>query len=542
MKAHLSRSCSGKQTVNAVENIVDIHTGQGGIRNAREQGAPAQVSDCEGSMRARRRPPLLRRGWAEKSDGGPRESTGQMRGTGISRDDDSRASNDRRIFQQSRGPRSDTHRIATLARHESHDVLCSCPFGIAAREKNCLPAVHEMVDDGGEPVCGPMAAAVGRSGVHDTVFRSSSETRDVDGGDCQAKVRAVPRDSVMGKHRHPAVPLMHVLDPLGPLPSLRAMPDSRTGVQLVEPLVALRSFPVQVDSDIDRAGSLDRRVEARRGKEFDIGTDEADERFEPGGRSEHDPVFGEVFAQGTQRGHGDEEISELQSTKHKHDRSAHGLSLPGAVLFDRDNTLIVDVPYSGNPDLVEPMPGARATLDRIRSLGIPVGVITNQSGVGHGFLTRHDVDRVNARVEELLGPFDVWQVCPHTESDGCSCRKPSPKMLLSASESLGVSPARVVYIGDIGADMETASAAGARGVLVPTSITLSHEVETAETVCASLAEAIDLILSPPPHSKPTGPDSPLQDRQLAATSSDNPSSPGPLEAPSPPDADLGGGR
>ncbi len=163
---------------------------------------------------------------------------------------------------------------------------------------------------------------------------------------------------------------------------------------------------------------------------------------------------------------------------------------PRAVLFDRDGTIVVDVPYNGDPARVQPMPGAREVLDALRSRGIRVGVVTNQSGIARGYVTREQVDSVNARVEELLGPFDVWEVCPHGNDDGCGCRKPGPGMVLSACARLGLHPAEVAVIGDIGADMGAAAAAGARAVLVPTDITLEDEIRSAPAVARDLAEAV----------------------------------------------------
>ena len=61
------------------------------------------------------------------------------------------------------------------------------------------------------------------------------------------------------------------------------------------------------------------------------------------------------------------------------------------------------------------MPGARAALDRLRAAGLRLGVVTNQSGLARGRFTPSDLDRVHARIEELLGPFDTWQVCPHDD-------------------------------------------------------------------------------------------------------------------------------
>jgi histidinol-phosphate phosphatase family protein len=104
------------------------------------------------------------------------------------------------------------------------------------------------------------------------------------------------------------------------------------------------------------------------------------------------------------------------------------------------------------------------------------------------------VHAVNARVEELLGPLGPWAVCPHGPDDGCDCRKPAPGLILRAARELGVEPARCVVIGDIGADVEAARAAGARGILVPTPVTRAEEVAAAEEVAPDLATAVERAL------------------------------------------------
>jgi histidinol-phosphate phosphatase family protein len=170
--------------------------------------------------------------------------------------------------------------------------------------------------------------------------------------------------------------------------------------------------------------------------------------------------------------------------------------IPAAVLFDRDGTLVVDVPYNGDPALVRPVPGARQTLERLRSLGVRIGVVSNQSGVALGLLDLEDVRAVNARVEELLGPFDTWQFCPHGPQDGCRCRKPKAGLVLAACRDLGVSPRDVVLIGDIGSDMGAARHAGARGIMVPGPATLRREVLDAPAVAGDLWSAVTLALGP----------------------------------------------
>ncbi|MCP2263061.1 HAD-IIIA family hydrolase [Promicromonospora thailandica] len=164
-----------------------------------------------------------------------------------------------------------------------------------------------------------------------------------------------------------------------------------------------------------------------------------------------------------------------------------------AVLFDRDGTLVRDVPYNGDPDAVEPLPGARRVLDGFRADGLFVGVVSNQSGIGRGMLTGAQVDAVDRRIRRLLGRFDTWQRCPHAPEQGCSCRKPEPGLVLRAADDLGVLPAECLVVGDIGSDVGAAVAAGARTVLVPTEVTRTEELTRAPAVAATLDEVVTLL-------------------------------------------------
>jgi len=163
-----------------------------------------------------------------------------------------------------------------------------------------------------------------------------------------------------------------------------------------------------------------------------------------------------------------------------------------AVLFDRDGTLIKDVPYSRDPALVEPMPGAAAAVAAARRQGLRVGMITNQSGIARGLIGAAEAQAVNTRVAELLGPFDVVRMCPHGPADGCGCRKPAPGMVLAAAADLGMAPHECAVIGDIGADIEAARAAGTRGVLVPGPLTQSGEL-TGARVARDVPTAVRML-------------------------------------------------
>ncbi len=175
---------------------------------------------------------------------------------------------------------------------------------------------------------------------------------------------------------------------------------------------------------------------------------------------------------------------------------------PRAVLFDRDGTLVEDVPYNGDPDLVELRPGARAAIERLRAAGIATAVISNQSGVARGLINPGQVQAVNARMVELLGPLGPILCCPHGPDDACACRKPAPGLVKQAAAELGVDPADCVVIGDIGSDVDAALAAGARAILVPTPRTLPEEVYAAPEVAADLLEAVARVLDGAPGQAP----------------------------------------
>jgi D-glycero-D-manno-heptose 1,7-bisphosphate phosphatase len=165
-----------------------------------------------------------------------------------------------------------------------------------------------------------------------------------------------------------------------------------------------------------------------------------------------------------------------------------------ALLCDRDGTLIEDVPYNGDPARIMPLDGVAAALDRARQRGLKIGVVTNQSGVAKGLFDHTDLEAMHARLETLLGPFDVICTCPHDEDAGCSCRKPAPGLILQAAAHLGVPAPRCAVLGDTFADVEAARRAGAVGVLVPNEHTRPEEISGAELVARSFGEAVGRLV------------------------------------------------
>ena len=150
---------------------------------------------------------------------------------------------------------------------------------------------------------------------------------------------------------------------------------------------------------------------------------------------------------------------------------------PCGVIFDRDGTIVVDVPYNGDPSLVVPVEGAAGAIARLREAGLPLAVVSNQSGVARGYISEEQVRAVNARVEELLGPFEAWLYCPHGPADACECRKPQPKLIRDAAAAMGVDVACCVVIGDKESDVQAARNAGALGIQIDRTRSLTDAVD-----------------------------------------------------------------
>ena len=142
-----------------------------------------------------------------------------------------------------------------------------------------------------------------------------------------------------------------------------------------------------------------------------------------------------------------------------------------AVFVDRDGTICFDRHYLSNPDGLELIPTVAGGLRRLNDAGIPVVVVTNQSGVGRGFFDKNQLKAVHARMRQALAEHgahvDDIYYCPHMPNEGCDCRKPAPGMLLRASEEHGIDLKDSFVIGDRMMDIEMAHAVGAKGILVP---------------------------------------------------------------------------
>jgi D-glycero-D-manno-heptose 1,7-bisphosphate phosphatase len=174
---------------------------------------------------------------------------------------------------------------------------------------------------------------------------------------------------------------------------------------------------------------------------------------------------------------------------------------PG-VFMDRDGTLVVERGYLSDPETLEFLPGAMAALHDLKAAGLPLILISNQSGVGRGLFPLSRVYEVMARlrIEARVAGIELDGIyfCPHRPEDGCACRKPGTLLLERAAEDHLLTLRGSFMVGDKLLDVEAVQRAGGQGVLVRSgygrdeeerSLAGSAKGRTPDHVCDDLAAA-----------------------------------------------------
>ena len=172
------------------------------------------------------------------------------------------------------------------------------------------------------------------------------------------------------------------------------------------------------------------------------------------------------------------------------------------MILDRDGTIIEERDHLADPADVELVPGSAAAMRNLRSAGLGLVVVTNQSVVGRGMLDEAGLEAVHARMTELLdregARVDGIYHCPHVPAAGCACRKPRTELVERAARDLGFDPGRSFLVGDHASDMELGRRVGATTILVLTGHGREeHEraAANADHVVADLAAAAEIVLA-----------------------------------------------
>jgi D-glycero-D-manno-heptose 1,7-bisphosphate phosphatase len=179
-------------------------------------------------------------------------------------------------------------------------------------------------------------------------------------------------------------------------------------------------------------------------------------------------------------------------------------SLRPGVFLDRDGTIVRDPGYLREPERVELFSGAGTAIARLNAAGLPVIVVTNQSGISRGRVSEQEYRDVAARLDRLLAAFgariDATYFCPHApERDGpCLCRKPGLELFQRAAADRHLDLGASWWVGDRLSDLLPAAELGGKGVLVETGEGPAHRepaLAKGFAVVDGLDRAVDRILS-----------------------------------------------
>ena len=166
--------------------------------------------------------------------------------------------------------------------------------------------------------------------------------------------------------------------------------------------------------------------------------------------------------------------------------------------------------WEGNPDEVKLIEGTGEALSKLKiKYNFKLIVISNQSGIARGLLTKADVEAVNNKINELLIPYnvsiDAFYYCPaHPDfntPEECSCRKPSPELVLKASKDYAIELENSYFVGDTVSDIECGINAGLKTILVKTGygnesfFSLQKQKKFPSFVAQNILDACNIIIN-----------------------------------------------
>lgn len=179
-----------------------------------------------------------------------------------------------------------------------------------------------------------------------------------------------------------------------------------------------------------------------------------------------------------------------------------------AIFIDKDGTLIPDIPFNTDTNLVTLYDEAVPALLQLQQAGFLLIVITNQSGVALGYMTEEQVKAVEYKIDNLLRAHGIrmtgFLYCPHHPqgeiaefSVNCMCRKPKPGMLLKAADRWKINLSASWMLGDILNDVEAGNRAGCRTILIDNggeTLWERGEFRTPHFTAKTLGQAANYIL------------------------------------------------
>ncbi len=180
--------------------------------------------------------------------------------------------------------------------------------------------------------------------------------------------------------------------------------------------------------------------------------------------------------------------------------------MPKAVFLDRDGVINEDRDdYVKSLRELRVFPYVPEAVRKLNDAGFEVIVISNQQCVAKGLVSPEDLlaiqDEITRQVNEVGGRIAGFYYCTHMASDGCTCRKPEPGLILQAAREHGIELENSFMVGDNGKDIVAGSTAGCRTVAVLTGTLTRESIHASprapDFVAEDLTDAVRWIIEQP---------------------------------------------
>ena len=162
------------------------------------------------------------------------------------------------------------------------------------------------------------------------------------------------------------------------------------------------------------------------------------------------------------------------------------------ICLDRDGTIIKLVPHLTQLSEVAIISGVMEGCKLLKLANYKFGVFTNQSVIGRGMCTWHEVEKIHDYIKQEFGKngisLDFFYVCPHKPTENCICRKPEIDMGLKAIQQFRINQKESYMIGDSITDVEFGNKLGMKTVYIS-----EKDYDKATIVCKDFFSAAECI-------------------------------------------------
>jgi histidinol-phosphate phosphatase family protein len=153
-----------------------------------------------------------------------------------------------------------------------------------------------------------------------------------------------------------------------------------------------------------------------------------------------------------------------------------------SIFLDRDGVLNKNKDdYVKNVSELEIFPFILEPIKKLQSAGFKIIVITNQSAINRGLITKKHLNEIHEKIQSFLiqhnTKIDYFYYCPHTPTENCYCRKPKTGLLLKAIDDFSIDVNNSWFVGDRDSDIQAGQSVGCKTFKIHDNITLENAVD-----------------------------------------------------------------